>query len=125
MLLPLLTCILVSLFCDANASELSKISRYNGLNDLFSSLKKIPSRGATFISDFALSIPFTKILLAGGALLGILFMFIRLLIVLGPIIILGAMTRESTDATDLLKMLIEFYNQVIVALDDQPSPSSS
>lgn len=59
-----------------------------------------------------------------GALLGLFLVFIRILIVIGPILLLGALTRESTDAKDLLRMLIEFYNQVIVALDDQMSQSN-
>lgn len=87
----------------------------------FSSLKQTSRQGVGLFKKFAASIPFTKVLLSGGAILSLFFIFIRMLIVIGPILILGAMTRESTDATDFLKMLIEFYNQIVVALDDQAS----
>lgn len=91
--------------------------------NFFSLLKQTSRQGASYVSELVASIPFGKIALASGALLSIFFLFIRLIVVLGPILILGAMTRESTDATDLLRMLIEFYNQVIVSLDEQMAQS--
>lgn len=89
------------------------------LANIFSQFKQTSIQGASFLRRSVSSIPIGKIVLIGGALLSLFFIFLRLLVVLGPILILGAMTRESTDATDVLRMLIEFYNQVIVALDEQ------
>lgn len=98
------------------AQDLAKSGR---LQKYFALLKQTPGQATSYARELITSIPFGKILLAGGALLSVFFLFVRLLVVLGPILILGALTRESTDATDLLRMLIEFYNQVIVALDEQ------
>lgn len=100
----------------ADAAELAKSGQFH---NIFSSLKQASHQGVNYVSDLVVSIPFGKIVLAGGALLSLFFIFVRLLVVLGPILLLGALTRDSTDATDLLRMLIEFYNQVIVALDEQ------
>lgn len=86
---------------------------------IFSIIKKTSRQSLGFLSNLFVSIPFGKMLLAGGALLSLFFLFVRLIIVLAPILILGAMARESTDATDLIKMLIDFYNQVVIALDEQ------
>lgn len=93
------------------------------LESFFSSLKQTIQQRISLAKKLSLpfSLPLTKILLSGGAILSLLFIFMRMLIVIGPILLLGAMTRESTDATDLLKILIEFYNQVVVALDNQNS----
>lgn len=105
---------------NVEASELAKTSRAIGkLGNFFSNIKRASVRGVNLFTGMLASIPITKIMLAGGALLSLFFIFIRLLIVLGPILILGAMTRESTDTTDFLRILIEFYNQVLVALDEQ------
>lgn len=95
------------------------------LQNILQSVKKSSRQSFNYLSELIVSIPFTKILLASGALLSLFFVFIRLLIVLGPILILGAMTRESTNATDIIRMLIEFYNQVIVALDEQYVPTTA
>lgn len=105
-------------------TELTKVFKLPRMDGLLGTIKQASRQSASFVSDLVVSIPFTKILLTGGALLSLLFIFLRLLIVLGPILILGALTRESTDATDILKMLVEFYNQVIVALDDQAQAQS-
>lgn len=107
--------------CDNQASSMQQ---EGNLSSLLHSIKKASFHGAGIVKSAALAIPFTKILMTGGALLGLFFVFIRILVVIGPILLLGALTRESTDATDLLKMLIEFYNQVIVALDDQMSQAN-
>ena len=91
----------------------------NRLAKILSSVKRVSNRGFSVVGDFLASVSFTKIAIAAGALLSIFLLFVRLLVVLGPILILGAMTRESTESTDLIRMLIEFYNQIIVALDEQ------
>lgn len=106
------------------SAEQGEVGRSSGglghkLGNFFSVFKQASRQGASFLGDMAASIPFGKIALGGGALLGLFLLFLRLLIVLGPILILGAMTRESTDATDLLRMLIEFYNQIILSLEEQ------
>lgn len=118
-LLLAITCQLA--YCDDQANL---IEHEGKLSSILSTIKKASFHGVDTVSRVAVSIPFTKILMTAGALLGLLFVFMRILIVIGPILLLGALTRESTDATDLLKMLVEFYNQVIVALDDQMSQSS-
>lgn len=100
---------------------IKKPTSIGSLRSFFGSLRRASSRGLSFASNLLVSIPFTKVLVAGGALLSLFFIFVRLIVVLGPILLLGAMTRESTDASDLLKMLIEFYNQIILALDEQTS----
>lgn len=115
-----------------NAHELitsKPTSRIGSLRGFFGEIKKSSARGLNYLTNMLVSIPFTKIIMAGGALLSLFFIFVRLIIVLGPIMILGAMTRDgTTDASDLLKMLIEFYNQIVVALDEQygaqPPPSA-
>lgn len=113
------------LIANAEGSEANEIIKkptsIGSLRNFFGSLRRASSRGLSFASNLLVSIPFTKILVAGGALLSLFFIFVRLIVVLGPILLLGAMTRESTDASDLLKMLIEFYNQIILALDEQTS----
>lgn len=101
------------------------VSSPGKLSNLFSNLKTASQRSFTYAGDLLTALPVGKIFLAGGALLSLLFIFVRLLIVLGPIILLGALTRESTDASDLLRMLIEFYNQVVIALDEQSQQSTS
>lgn len=105
----------------AYGAELGK-SLGGRVENLFAILKQASRQGASYLSDLAISIPFGKIAVGGGALLGIFFLFLRLLIVMGPILILGALTRESQDATDLIRMLIDFYNQLIVSLDEQVQP---
>lgn len=123
-----ITIVLLYLACQfpvpANAAELSKSSHSGRLENFFAVLKVASRQGKNYVADLLETIPFKKIILSGGALLSLFFIFVRLLVVLGPILILGALTRESTDATDLMKILIEFYNQVIVALDDQMSQQS-
>lgn len=113
------------LIANVEGSEANEIIKkptsIGSLRNFFGSLRRASSRGLSFASNLLVSIPFTKILVAGGALLSLFFIFVRLIVVLGPILLLGAMTRESTDASDLLKMLIEFYNQIILALDEQTS----
>lgn len=89
------------------------------LERFFSSLKRASSKGVDILGSLFHSFPFGRVALAGGALLSLLFLFVRLLIVMGPILILGSLTRDSTEPTDLLRMLIEFYNQMIVALEEQ------
>lgn len=93
---------------------------------LVSNIKKASVGGARYINDLALSIPFTKAVLIGGALVSLFFLFLRILVVLGPILVLGAIARESsTDATDFLKMLIEFYNQIVEAMEEGAASGSS
>lgn len=82
-------------------------------------LKQFSLQASNKALDLIKLIPITKILLVGGAVLSILFMFIRLVIVLGPIIILGALTRESNSANDFFSLLLEFYNRLLSAVDDQ------
>lgn len=106
-----------------NAAELIKATPLHGLENIFTSLKQTSRQGASFLTDLIASIPFGKIALASGALLSLILIFFRLLVVLGPILILGAMTRESTDTTDLIRTMIEFYKQVIVALNEQIAQS--
>lgn len=113
--------------CFAEAAEITKVQRSSYLdkfNSIFSNLKKVSFQGIQQASGLLVSVPFGKILLAGGALLSLFFIFIRLIIVLSPIFLLGALTRESTDFVDLFEMLIEFYNRVVMALDDQALQSS-
>ena len=96
-------------------------TRFPRLQNLLASFKKTSRQGLSVASNLLSYIPFGRILLAGGALLSLFFIFLRLLVVLGPILLLGALTRESTNATDLFRLLIEFYNEVIMALDQQMS----
>lgn len=109
-------------FADA-AEPLVAKGRFSKLENLFSSFKQASVRGAGLARDLAVSIPFTKILLAGGAVLSLLFFFARLLVVLGPILLLGALTRESTDTRDAFRMVLEFFDQVIIALAEQMNQS--
>lgn len=106
----------------AEAAELIKSesgSYANKLSSILSGLRKSSFQGVQQASSLLVSLPFGKILLAGGALLSLLFIFLRLVVVLSPIFLLGALTRESTDFVDLLEMVIEFYNRIVIALDDQ------
>ena len=129
MLAGILIVCMILIACETNSkvegAELGKesIGTLGRFENLFSRLKQTSRQGASYASDLLASIPFGKVALASGALLSIFFLFIRLIVVLGPILILGAMTRESTDATDLMRMLIEFFNQVIVSLDEQMAQS--
>lgn len=96
-------------------------TRIKSLGSFFSDLKRASARSLSSLSSLLVSIPFTKIIMSGAALLSLFFIFVRLIVVLGPILLLGAMARENTDASDLLKLLIDFYNQIIIALDESPS----
>lgn len=115
----LVTLVLLQFLHPLEAAELTKSTRSGRVDNFIAVLKQASYQGANYARDLATSLPLTKILLAGGALLSLFLIFIRLIIVLGPILVLGAMTRESTDTTDLLRMLLEFYNQVVMALDAQ------
>lgn len=108
-------------WCDDQSKSIHNEGR---LSSILHSIKQASFDGADLVRSAVVSIPFTKMVMTTGALLGLFLVFIRILIVIGPILLLGALTRESTDAKDLLRMLIEFYNQVIVALDDQMSQSN-
>lgn len=87
------------------------------LSEILSTIKEASVGGVSQASTWVRSLPFGKIFMTGGALLSLFFIFVRLVIVLGPILILGALTRESTDTGDFLRMLLEFYGQIIEAAD--------
>lgn len=94
------------------------------LSDFFSSISRASSRSFSLVSNFLVShLPSKKILITSGALMSLFFIFVRLIIVMAPILLLGALTRESTDASDILQMLFDFYNQIIVALEDNEKNS--
>lgn len=120
--------ILLALFVIASfvegheAQEIMKEPTYiRSLGNFFGNLRRASSRGLSSLSSIFISIPFAKIVMSGAALLSLFFIFVRLIVVLGPILLLGAMARESTDASDLLRLLIDFYNQIIQALDEPSS----
>lgn len=103
-------------------NEIIKKPTYIGsLGNYFNTLKRASSRGLSSVSSLLVSIPFTKIVMSGAALLSLFFIFVRLVVVLGPILLLGAMARESTDVSDLLRILIDFYHQIILALEEPSS----
>lgn len=106
---------------EVTAPTKSESRSIGSLQAFFGQIKKASARGVGYASNMLLSIPFTKMLMVGGALLSLFFIFLRLIIVLGPIMLLAMASRESTDASDLLKILIEFYNQIVLALDEQMS----
>lgn len=103
---------------DDQQQSISKSASKSVLNALLSSVRRASSRSFSYLSSTLIATPITRILLTGGAILSLMLVFIRLVIVLGPILLLGALARESTDASDFLRMMIEFYNQVVLALDD-------
>lgn len=107
-----------------SGQEVQKSSRSEKLVNLFAIIQQTSKQSLSYITNLAASIPFAKLILTGGALLSFFFVFIRFLIVLGPIILMGTLTRESSEATDFLKSLIEFYNQIVLTLEDQTRLSS-
>lgn len=116
-----LTIVLVALMSTISGQELEKSSKSGTILNYLAILRQTSRQSIGYITNLAEAIPFTKVLLAGGALLSLFFIFVRLLVVLGPIILFGTLTRESTDVSDYLKLLIEFYNQIVQTLDEQIS----
>lgn len=123
------TIVMLIFVTTSNADKLAAEERDDqGLgkfSSFFSLLRRTSRQGVNIISDLAVSIPFSKILLSGAAILSLLLIFLRVLIVLGPILLLGTLARESTDATDFLKMMIEFYNQVVAELENQANVNNN
>lgn len=128
--ISLFTCALVTLAVVCAASKLPpvecvELARANGVKQhaasLFGLVKKTSRQGIDLAANLLASVPFGTVAVAAGALLGLFFLFLRLLIVLGPILVLGALTRESSSGgyLDFLSMLLEFYNQLIESLDNQ------
>lgn len=121
-LLAVLVVHLLESSCSAEAAQIVRTRRssyLNKLSDVFSGFKEASFHGVKQARGLLVSLPLGKILLAGGALLSLFFIFLRIIIVFSPIFLLAALTRESTDVGDIIGMLIEFYNRIVIALDDQ------
>lgn len=110
---------LMALVAQATSQELQKSTQSGTVMNYFAILKQASRQSYNYLMNFVDALPLTKMLLTSGAFLGLFFMLIRLVIVLGPIIFLGALTRESSEVSDYLKLLIEFYNHIVLAIDDQ------
>lgn len=106
-----------------SSEELAKLDEGRLVNFL-SIAKQAAVQALSYFKDVAMNMPFGKILLA-GALISLFSFFLRLIIVLGPIIALGAMTREGTDPRDFLMMFVNFYNNIVQNMDTQATPSYS
>lgn len=109
----------MALVAQATSQELQKSTQSGTVMNYFAILKQASRQSYNYLMNFVDALPLTKMLLTSGAFLGLFFMLIRLVIVLGPIIFLGALTRESSEVSDYLKLLIEFYNHIVLAIDDQ------
>lgn len=125
----LLAVLIVHLLGSSFSAEAAQIVRtrhssyFDKLSDVVSGFKQATFQGVKQARGLLVSLPLGKILLAGGALLSLFFIFIRIIIVFSPIFLLAALTRESTDVGDIIGMLIEFYNRIVIALDDQAPQS--
>lgn len=87
------------------------------LSSFIQNLQESTSRSFTSFTDLLPSISITKLILVSGALISVLFLFLRILVVIGPILILGAMAREDASVVDIVKIIVEGYNMIIEALD--------
>lgn len=88
------------------------------ISDLWTNLHEKSSRSLGSLTSLLQTIPITKIVLTSGTLVASLLILLRIIVVLGPILILGTLAREDTDIRDLIRQLIDNYKMIIETLDN-------
>lgn len=118
--LSLATILVVSVVCEDNSTskESTELESASVWIQAFRGIQKASSRGLTIVGDIITGVPLTTIILIAGGLISII---LRLIVVFGPIFLLGTVTRDSSEATNFLKLIIEAYNMVIEAIENGQS----
>lgn len=119
-LLVLLATLAVVLCQNISDESESRVSP-NKLDQVFTTMRSASSRSLGYLGSL-MGKPLGRILLAGGGVIGFILLAIRILVVAGPIFLLGSMARDSREVSDFLRLMVESYNLIVEALEDPVAP---